>query len=355
MKLWDLPGAKEFVDFISERLRSGYNVVVRFAAPEPPSGFDSAIAAATGSAFDLCLVPATDSPLRDIASRCSSSPNTIDCLPQLFSSPGFQARLLRPEGIDSRNWPQWRDFLASYASATRSQPLLKRSPLLVTLTGNPPPEPPLTEAGIVNVEWGKALDEVDILMLANQKLRRRSSPRLLRALLAATVAHVAAWDDETASMLAEEDNETIMAPTGLLREMAQERAWSHETPIGWEHGTASHEGVVHPAIAALDDPPAELKRRLWGAQISVLLPWIEQRRRDIVQSHVVEIRAYMRANGAERSDPFDLELPDLHRAFAKRRISRDGSKSLSLMRSARNRLAHGDHLALSTVMRLMDA
>ena len=51
--------------------------------------------------------------------------------------------------------------------------------------------------------------------------------------------------------------------------------------LGAWHGVS--DGAIHAALAALDEPPRELHRRIWSAQASVLLPIIDERRYEIVR------------------------------------------------------------------------
>ena len=162
------------------------------------------------------------------------------------------------------------------------------------------------------------LDDVDLLLFATERLRAREDDPLLRSLLATTVARVAAWDFDTAAVLLDEDNSTIMNPGDLLRVIANDKGWTANTPLDWRLGTSSRTGIAHPVRAALDDPPAELDRRLWGAQLSVLLPWIEACRHETVTGNLFDVRRQMYADGDRHGDALALELGDLVRLFGRR-------------------------------------
>ena len=179
------------------------------------------------------------------------------------------------EDLDSSNWADWRQFLEDYAQASRSRSLLGRSRFLVALAGPPAAEPPPMEVGIENLAWNGVIEDLDLLLFANEQLRPRVDEPLLRSLLANAVAKVAAWDFDTAAAIVAEDNATIMNPCELLRANARERGWTTDTPLDLCLGTCLG-GIAHPVRAALDEPPNELHRRLWSAQLSVLLPWIER-------------------------------------------------------------------------------
>ena len=354
MRLWDLPGARRFVDRISDDLRGGSSVVVRF--PEMvPEGFSTAVEARLSDALEVGRLSVTASPLRDLARRYAEHPSHIGRLPDLCDDPGFRGQLVRPEGLDETTWPAWRHFLSSYAEASRSRPLLRRSLFLVLLAGSPPAEPPPTDIGLASHAWDGVLDDVDLLLFATERLRGREDDPLVRSLLATTVAHVSAWDFDTAAVLLEEEHSTILDPGDLLRAIAHQKGWTANTPLDWRLGTSSRTGIAHPARAALDEPPAELDRRLWSAQLSVLLPWIESCRHETVTGNLFEVRRQMHAAGNRNGDALALELGDLVRLFGRRGANRRVRKTLKRLRDGRNELAHRRHLSHSTILDLIAA
>ena len=58
-------------------------------------------------------------------------------------------------------------------------------------------------------------------------------------------------------------------------------------------GTESGSGIAHPARAALEEPPNEINYRLCSAQLSVLLPWIETLRHELVAANLYEVKRQM--------------------------------------------------------------
>ena len=352
MRLWDLPGARRFVDSTCDLLRGGSSVVVRFPGVVP-DGFADAVTTSLGNALHVGHLSATCAPLQDLARRYADHPHQIQHLPDLCDDAGFRGCLVLPHGLDATTWPPWRDFLVTYAQASRSRSLLGRSLFLVTLAGSPPAEPPPTDIGLASRAWDGVLDDVDLLLFANEHLRQRGGEPLLRSLLATTIARVAAWDFETASTLVSENGRTIMDPVEPLRALAHDRHWTTDTPLDWQLGTASRAGVAHPARTALDNPPAELYRRLWSAQLSVLLPWIEERRHETVAGNLFEVRRHMRADGDGQGDPFALELGDLFRLFVRRGADRHVRRTVEHLRDVRNELAHRRHIPYSAVVDLV--
>ena len=212
-------------------------------------------------------------------------------------------------------------------------------------------EPPPTDVALTHSIWDNILDDVDLLLFASERLRQRSGDTLLRSLLANIVARVASWDFDTAAALLAESDRTILDPTEFLRAIAREKGWTADTPRDWQLGTESRSGVAHAARAALDNPPSEVNRRLWSAQLSVLLPWIEYLRYETVANNLKQVRRQMHHAGNGRRDPFELEVGDLARMFSGANHSL--RKIFQRLRQVRNKLAHQEHLTPVDVLTLI--
>ena len=124
MRLWDLPGARRFIDNICDVLRAGSSVVIQFS-DVVPEGFDNAIASSLGNAFRFdAALRATQSPFDQLRNRYADEPEYVRSLADLCDETGFRGRLIRLEVTDASNWPAWRDFLTRYAQASRSRALI---------------------------------------------------------------------------------------------------------------------------------------------------------------------------------------------------------------------------------------
>ena len=349
MRLWDLPGARRFVESVCESLRAGNNVVASFPSGIP-DGFDNAVSVTIGNAFYLFDLCATNAPLDDLR-QYTDQPTHVHSAADLCDDAGFRGRLIRPLGLNACTWPAWRHFLSAYAQASRSRPLDGRS--LFLLAGCPVDDTLPEEVGVVDLPWDGSVDDVDLLLFASERLRGRADDPLVRSLLAHTVAQVAAWDFDSAATLVAENDETIMDPTEILRAIAKERGWTADTPLDWRFGTASRGGVAHPARAAIEDPPRELERRLWSAQLTVLLPWIEVRRHGLVADNLYEVRRQMSVVGNGEDDPYDLEVGDLFMLFDRRGGHRGIRRAFKSLRDGRNELAHRSRLLPERILKLI--
>ena len=352
MRLWDLPGARRFVESAGTSLRRGSNVVVRFAGGVP-DGFEDALTAALGNTLHVSHLIGTAAPFDDLCRRYAQHPAQVHSLADLCDDAGFRGRLIHLDGLDGPAWSAWREFLGHYAHACRSQSLIGRTLFLVLLTGHPPPEAPQGDVALTNLAWDGVLDDIDLLLFASERLRDRSDHILLRTLLATVVAKVASWDFETAATLVEERDETILDPVELLRSSALAKGWTSETPLDWGLGTASGSGTAHPARAAIDGAPTEIGKRLWSAQLSVLLPWLETRRHETVAANVSDVRRLLRRSGGADASPYELEFKDLFWLFSRDRADGHLRRTIKRLRDARNELAHRRHLSADAVLDLV--
>ena len=337
MRFWDLPGAVRYLSDVEQALRLGENVVVMFPDSAPSDFVDAIWSTLSGSGLRLTHLPGRE-PADVLSERFLRGARNDDVPFALCNAVDFAERLICLE-VTGSQCESWRTFLHGYARAYQAGPIHQRSVFMVSVSGTP--QGALPAAGTAKVfEWDDVIDEADILAFANDRLRRKGKTRPVASLLAAAVSSIAAWDFETASRLLEERDQTILHPVEMLRSWGRERGWDNHTPISWDMGTASLGGTPHAARSAMDDPPTEIHRRLWGAQTSVLLPKIEARRTSIVKDNWHDLRRWLvRADQSER-DPFDLEIGELCDLFHDRGGRHSLRREISDLRRARNALAH---------------
>ncbi len=352
MRLWDLPGPVRFVEAVERSLRNGVNVVARFPGAMP-NGFCDSVMAKLDHVLVMNRFSADDSPFESLCNQYApGSSMHDDDLPVICENDAFRGRLIWLDDLTSSNWLCWRDFLAKYAHACRSVSALGRTLFVAPLEGAPLGNPPDTDVCMSVHDWNNVVGEMDILFWAHECLLRRGIAESEAVLLAMTIARVAAWEFETAELLVDEDINAILAPCEILRLFAHDRGWTIATPSEWRFGTASGSGKVHAALAALDEPPREINRRVWSAQASVLLPRIESWRGVIVRRNASEIRRHLRRNGMASRNPDDLEIGELHSV-----VRRGGTwalrRGVRQLRKARNALAHIEPLRPQTALDLL--
>ena len=274
---------------------------------------------------------------------------------ELCEHEDFQGRIIWLDGLDSLNrndWLAWKQFLTDYAQASRSVREFERTVFVALVESVPAADPPQEDVTLTTFEWSGAVEELDLLFLAHERLFQRDVGPLMRSLLATIVARVAAWDPETAERLLDEKDEVILDPGPMLRAVACEKGWTSETAVGWEFGTASGSGVIHAALASLENPPREIRRRVWSAQTSVLLPVIDGCRRDIVLEHRALLAHHLGREG-NPVDPLDLDVGDLTGMAQRPGFDQDVRRRVRELNKWRNDLAHLKPLSAPTARLLV--
>ena len=354
MNAWTLPGPAGFLRRVERSLRDGVSVVVRFPGREQAGFREQALTLLHGSwrcsVFRPEPVRLPFDSLRDrFAPQLSSAWETS--LLDLCEQQDFQGRLIWIDGLDGLDrddWLAWKQFLVDYAQASRSVRAFERTLFVAVLEGVPPADPPERDVTLTTHDWCGVVDEMDLLFLAYERLGERNLVRTMRSLLATTVAYVTAWDLEIAERLLDEEHDVILDPICMLRSVARDKGWTVDTPVRWDFGTASENGSRHAALASLDDPPREIRRRVWSAQVSVLLPVIDAWRLEIIQEHRATLAVHLRGERNE-IDPLDLDVGALTGMIQRPGFDDAIRRRVRQMNRWRNDLAHLKPLAAGAV------
>ncbi len=345
MNLWTLPGPARFVLRVERALRDGANVVVRFPVATP-SGFGERLRARLSESW-RCTVfrpePANP-PFECLRERFAPqlptewNPTLLD----LCEHEDFRGRLIWLDGVgrmDRDDCSAWKKFLVDYAQASRSVPEFERTLFVAVLDGAPPADPPPDDVTLKCFDWRGVINETDLLLAAHERLHSRDAGAVMRSLLATTVAHVASWDPDVAERLLDEGCDVILNPVSLLQSVAREKGWTSNTDACWELGTASGDGVSHAALASLEDPPRDLRRRLWSAQASVLLPSIANWRWNLLLDHRALLAEHLEREDSP-VDALDLDIGELTGMVQRPGFDPEVQRNVRQMHRWRNELAH---------------
>ena len=357
MNIWHLPGPSEYLADVERSLRGGKSVVLRFPGVVP-SGFETALHVQMEDCWrwerievspSAALVPTE--PLRQLVERFAPELSRISGLTavELCGAEGFAGSLIWIDGLGNGNFLDWMTFLEKYSQASRNMSMLRRT-MFVAPVGTHESGVSDGDVGLTIHDWAGVVDEMDLAFLANDRLRTRGIGGVLRELLVMTVARVAAWDFAVAEWLSQASEEDILDPLALLKSAAAERGWTCETPSSVMLGTESCTGMAHAAHAAVSKPD-EIHRRVWGAQVSVLLPIIEVQRREIIREHRCQIDAELRRANWEE-DAESLEIGQLAYLLRGAALEPEVSCRVEELRLARNSLAHGQPLPTSQTLTL---
>jgi len=353
---WELPGPSQFAAGVAEDLRRGRNVVL--CLPEWfPQGLQEAVRAhlppSAGLVWDT-LEPAHASstqPADWIAQRYLDDRRRarVRSPRELAVADGFESWLIWVDGVDSSQWPPWRSFLEEYEAACRQRPVHERALFCVVARGLVALTPPKEEVALSVRLWQAQVEPLDMFFYCWTLVRERSWPDLQRRLAAGLLSAVSAWDPLVADRLAQEPLENLLKPHAVLAEIAREREWerveSDDCALLWARGMADCQGGrwrLHSAVLALNDPEDELRSRLWGAEVSVVLPFLEEFRRSLLERYRAAIRLpHPTPDGRLITEHHDLELQHLAWQLARNPAVPVPTRTrLRRLANIRNRLAH---------------
>lgn len=347
--LWGLPGPSRFVEAVANDLRAGSNVVLRFGGALPEGLADHLEQQTTWRTVWTHLgVDAGTPPLSAIRRAVAPEAPAVDFRTpqQVVLHQRLRNRVVWLDGLTPENWPAWRRFLRQFAHASRNAEATARPPVfLLPLCGAGFDVSDLAEPSISSREFRDVVDRDDLHVLVLQSRQARRRRRVIRALMANTVAQVAQWDHVLAGILLDGGPEAALQPRPTLERYAEERGWTAETPELWEAGTLGgprKRPVVHSALLLVQGRNRALDRRLWAAQAAVLLPLLEERRMELVDRNRHRLdRLPLETEYGVIETPEDMEFGALVLYFSRHR---EGSRGVlgpaHRLRKFRNQLAH---------------
>lgn len=354
--VWALPGPSAFLDRIRDSVTEGRSVVLGLPA-HTPSGIESAVRKVIPDAWLWTHIKADPAriPAEQLAAACAID---LRCLPsdaprELLKFDGFLGRVIWVEGVEGGLVSQWCDFLGSYEASCRNVGAASRSPIIVSLTQDDACKVPSNEIALSGFRWIDVLGYVDALLYASINLSKTSHSPTRQYLMASVVARVSLWDIEVADRLLKSRPEDMLAPYAVLDEIGRDRGWISDTEILWEKGTlGSVDGVSRPhsAICMLSGNQAEVDRRVWVGQASVLLPLIEERRLELLAHVRPFLSLPVQTEFGVISDPRDLEIGQLAHQVRRSGAEAKLKAKVERLRLARNKLAHMEPLETAAAL-----
>src|SRR5579862_1956513 len=320
---WQLPGPRAYIGKVAEDIRSGKNVII--CLPEhAPQGLRAAVRAelqeSDGWLWHTLQVEECPD-LRPIDLLFSTfcpryKHEAVRNSEALICVEDFQGKLIWLEGLTKDNWPAWRDFLGEYEHACRSFQPLQRSQFCVPIVGDLTSRLPGEDVCLSHRPWRSCVGRVDILIYAYIQFQDRSLSELQKRVATAIVARVSSWDPSVSDRLVHETLDTILDPRPVLKTIAEGRGWTarpfESQEILWQRGmmdSLSGDEELHSSIIVLEDKDREVDRRIWAAQIEVLFPFVEERRRELLRrfGHLLQV-PFTTRNGDRIEDIRDLEI-----------------------------------------------
>jgi len=364
MNWWELPGPRAFITAVERDVREGKSVFIQLPdhCPKRLSGsirqvlgddlrwFSTTIdtnVSPTEFLYNLLVVGSDHRSLR--------TPYT------LIAEPSFQRHVIWIEGLSPSIWPAWGAFFLEYERAGRSVHPARRTHFLVPLrTSNVRIKVP-TAIGLSEQIWNGWLRYGDMHFYSCTCVGERPTS-LETELTVALVAELARWDPDLCEWLSQYSVEQLVQPRDLLSKFSAERGWNSNLEVAnqdaWTLGACQivkGKSVPHACLSSL----SELERLVWKAEITVLMPYIEEQRQNLLQKYQKFLRVpFTTAQGQLIDSLFDLEIGHIEwQLVSSTAITREELSRVTFLKDARNSLSHFepvDERILASVLRSDD-
>jgi hypothetical protein len=367
--IWSLPGPERFAEAIRTRIDRGSSVAVGLPGWAADNrAFCSGLLRTVDYAVDV--VDGSDAPDRPVASLVADR-FSIDDVPP---GPDAAVALARHTTLwgrvvavtipsDDQQAARWADFARTFVTASRAVAVTERPRLVLlsrhacaaALSGSDPL--------LSDLWWWGVLDRLDTTLHVRGQFAD-GSDELVRD----TIAEIAGFDLRLADHLAAEwDGSyptlgaelTRFARTSLCPPCTSPESLPHSsTALGvpptpllalWDEGLVDRWDSFPAYLHACAVPTAaDLRSRVWRAQIRVLMPTIDEER--------ARIEAWLRREIPDLPDAAVLEPGDLYALLQDHpdlKTWRGGHRKRLIywLRDSRNTLAHMDTLTLADVAR----
>ena len=199
----------------------------------------------------------------------------------------------------------------------------------VVLTGSAALNPPPEDVSLAVRRWSGCIDSLDMTIYAAERIAAGGLLPALRRLAISLAASIAVFDPLIVERLAQEPVASLLDPRPVLAEIARERGWTAAdvAAADWSRGMSDyHDGRAqrHSALLALADDTNELNSRIWRAEVTAVLPYLEEQRRELLSRYSGLLSLpFTTRFGEVITDPFDLELAHLAIQLGRLRASSD--------------------------------
>lgn len=367
---WDLPGPRLFLDDLEDDLEGGRNLIL--CLPRGISlNLKEAVSRRWQAREDRWLFhPALHqekTPLKALRKyyQIEESVSSLADLPGEAKLRGYV--LWQSPNLDE--WRRdWAEFSGRYQQACKSSEESDRPRFAWELCGAAAVQELSEDACLAVHTWKGRTSGLDLQLYAALRVAEIGIPACLRRdLLVATSSQLACFDPEVVDSLVEKNCLDEGACVEVLDMIASKRDWSTEMPEirylesrpSGEKWQASDEplwsaGILdevdgsgrpaaHSAAVRLLGNEEEIRRRLWRAQVGVLLPLIEAERvriRPRLESRRPGQLFSTRHNGETKLD--DLDIGEIAYHLRQRQIRTSGSVHdlVACLHDVRNKLAH---------------
>jgi hypothetical protein len=293
----------------------------------------------------------TADPVRLLFSRFvpHARPDALWNAGALATEEAFAGKLLWLDELTPPVWPAWKAFLEDYEHACRAHSVFERTLFCVPLVGTLALDPPEEDVCLAHHSWRGCVDLLDRFVFTAPLLQGKQMPDLQKRIVISILAHLALWDPSVSEYLARESLDTVCSPLPLLQEIAKERGWHRENEAllapPWHAGMLDVvDGVerVHSAVLATHGANSAIQRRIWSAEVGVMLPFVEERRQDILARFAGVLRVpFTTRFGEVITNVRDLEIGHIESQLTDNpAVGAEMRQLIKQLRKIRNDLSH---------------
>jgi hypothetical protein len=341
MNWWDLPGPSRFVAAVADDLRDGSNVLLCCPA-HTPVGLRQSILREFGKAEFHLVRPGFDNPIDLLFRRfvpdakASVLRDTISFVERLDR----RSRIVWVESVSSDVWPTWDSFLREYQHACGEVPVLGRTLFCVLPSPTAVPMVGSNEVRLGVHKYDGCANALDALLYASLTFSQEHLNSIERDISVSVIAGIALWDPHVTERLVVEPLRVILDPSSVLRDIAQERGW--EGAPSWASGSFAKFGDTELAhSAALEPESPEITRRIWSAEVGVVLPRIEELRQQFLARYYTSFQMPYRTRLRQMiTDVRDLEIGHICDQLQTINAPSEDRFAVEQLTKMRNQLAH---------------
>lgn len=350
-------GPSGFISTVVDDFREGRSVVLQIPR-NTHLGLLQAIQheATKENRFEWTTVDTSnDTPLASIWNTFApdhSAVTTENKIKALYALPQFQNHIVVPASVAEDQIAPWLEFMELFAHVSRGIDPFRRTEILLIVESGNKPIVQKSDPLLYNRIADNLVHKWDTLYRAHAHLHAVTKSVREKQLHAEVAAALALWDDQLCSGLCSIRLDQLMNPTAYLTCCACDRGWQNLSESDhdrlWMEGiyqTYGEKAQCHSAFLALLGRKDELESRIWKAQVTVLLPLIEQCRQHAIATFRYLLQVpHEDGHGGVISQVDDLEISHiLYQLNTNRRYDFSKEKVFfAAIRNARNALAHGE-------------
>lgn len=366
---WQLRGPNRFVSRVAEELRAGKNVTL--CLPEHTTdGLAEAIRVrlGDGESWPWYTIHADEQPdvkpIQILYARFvpGTTPDAIENTYGLVKEESFSGKIVWLDHFSKSTWPAWKEFLREYEHACGARSVFERTLFCTELKGELSLDPPIEDVRLSLQAYRGCVSSLDMLLYASYLASEDAPTDLSSSVLIWVTAQLAQWDPRLAEVLVRCDLPDVLSPLPVLRRLQAERGWDrqdsaqHSDSQYWASGIVDWvdgERKMHSAFLPNGDSANLIGQRIWSGEVSVLLPYVEDRR----QQTLKDLKGILRVPFTTRFGEIISDLADLEIGHIETQLNMNGSSvnpekknHIRRLREIRNSLAHLQPVSLNLLL-----